>query len=81
MCEWCNNPADEAYCQDCGRQICKDAAPDDEYPAAVFVTSYGDVFCWDCGKREQWEIDKAEEAEADEWGWMEFDPYDELEDE
>lgn len=76
MCDWCETEATKAFCQDCGTFICQDAEPDDEWPAALFVTSYGDCYCWRCGMREQHDIDEMEEAEADEWAWMDVDPYD-----
>jgi hypothetical protein len=60
--------------------VCQDAANDDECPAAYFVTSYGDLYCFRCGLREQYAIDRAEEEEAAEWEWMDTDPFDYVDD-
>jgi len=74
MCDWCKSEDTQAHCQNCGTFICQDAETHDEWPAAVFVTSYGDVYCWKCGLREQDDIDAQEEEEAAEWAWMDDDP-------
>ncbi len=71
MCEWCKQET-PVHCQVCGMQICQDEIGNDFAP---YVTSYGDLYCWNCGRSEQAEIDMQEMAEAEEWGWMEFDPY------
>lgn len=76
MCDWCATEATKAFCPDCGTWVCKDAEPGNEWPAALLVTSYGDAYCWNCGLREQGELARLEEEEAEEWGWMEHDPYD-----
>lgn len=76
MCEWCEQEQ-QAYCQDCGSLICQDAKGDgDDVVSAPYVTSYGDLYCWRCGISNQRDIDDMEEEEAEEWGFMDFDPYD-----
>lgn len=75
MCEWCEQETPE-YCQDCGRIICQDnERGGDDILAAPYVTSYGDLYCWFCGAREQALIEEQEADEAAEWGFMDFDPY------
>ena len=56
--------------------ICDDIEPPgDDVLRPGFVTSSGDLYCWRCGRSNQAEIDRQEEQEAEEWGWMDEDPY------
>lgn len=76
MCKWCDEGGE--YCQDCGCIICEDFEGDtgDDSVRAPYVTSSGDLYCWTCGQSNQRDIDRMEAEEAEEWGWMNFDPYD-----
>jgi hypothetical protein len=76
MCDWCEAKQPTA-CQDCGCLICKDIefGDGDDYMRPLFVTTYGDVYCEPCGRRNQREIDR-DEAEAFEW--LDYDLDDDL---
>ncbi|MCA0455629.1 MAG: hypothetical protein LCI00_16760 [Chloroflexi bacterium] len=75
MCNWCDeNGGELTYCQNCGRELCWDFLALDDVTSPPSVTTTGDVYCLSCGKREQDEIDRVEEEEADEYGWNHY-PY------
>ncbi len=74
MCQLCDqNGGDMLSCQDCGRLICFDNAPDSADVAdRAYVTASGDLFCTRCGRK----YDQAEEDEREDDYYE--PPFDEL---
>lgn len=71
MCDMCDQSEDGGYasCQNCGTLICFDVKNGDDVLRPAVVTSSGDVYCDQCGRRHE----DAEDSEADEFG----DPFEE----
>lgn len=70
MCDWCKeNDGEPIGCQDCGVMLCWDITGFDDVLSQPYVTSYGDVYCLRCGRRNQQAIEDMEEEEAEEYGW------------
>jgi len=74
MCDLCEEYGGEGIgCQECGKDICWDAKPEDEWPARAVATVSGDLCCAACAAIH----DAAEEEACDEdCGEIDFDGYD-----
>ena len=65
MCEMCQENGNEPVgCQNCGKMICWDYTLDqsDDIMGTPFVTSSGDLYCYNCGI----EMERAEEIQMEE---------------